>query len=199
VFAFCTRDSGVQSTWGATEERAGVHLLPNLSARTGSAIARQVQAARRGGDIVVASIHWGGNWGYEVPAEQRAFAHRLIDEAGVDVVFGHSSHHAKGIEIHRGKLVLYGCGDFIDDYEGIEGHEGYRADLPLMYFATLDADSGRLLDLTLVPLHMRKFRLEAAAPADRQWLLAMLNREGQQFGTLFEADAQGRFVWSASR
>ena len=49
---------------------------------------------------------------------QIRFAHRLID-AGVDVVHGHSSHHPRPIEVYRGKLILYGCGDTIDDYEGI--------------------------------------------------------------------------------
>lgn len=39
--------------------------------------------------------------------------------AGVDVVHGHSSHHAKGAEVYRGKLILYGAGDLISDYEGI--------------------------------------------------------------------------------
>jgi len=47
----------------------------------------------------------------------------------VDIVHGHSSHHVKGIEVHRGKLILYGCGDFIDDYEGIKGYEAFRDDL----------------------------------------------------------------------
>ena len=57
------------------------------------------------------------------PAEQVRFAHRLID-GGFDLVHGHSSHHPRPIELYRGRLVLYGCGDFIDDYEGIGG---YRA------------------------------------------------------------------------
>mgnify|MGYP001558666949 CR=1 FL=1 len=39
--------------------------------------------------------------------------------SGIDIVHGHSSHHLRRIEVYRGKLVLYGCGDFLDDYEGI--------------------------------------------------------------------------------
>jgi poly-gamma-glutamate synthesis protein (capsule biosynthesis protein) len=46
------------------------------------------------------------------PAQIR-FTHRQIDE-GVDVVHGHSSHHPRPIEVYRGKLILYGCGDTID-------------------------------------------------------------------------------------
>jgi poly-gamma-glutamate capsule biosynthesis protein CapA/YwtB (metallophosphatase superfamily) len=40
-------------------------------------------------------------------------------DAGADVVAGHSSHHMKGFEVYKGKLVVYGLGDLISDYEGI--------------------------------------------------------------------------------
>ena len=63
----------------------------------------------------------------------------LIDNAAVDIIHGHSSHHIKGIEIYKGKPVIYGSGDFINDYEGIGGHEYFRGDLSLMYFVTFDS------------------------------------------------------------
>ena len=94
-------------------------------------VMRAVRAIERPGDVFVVSLHWGGNWGYGIPPAQADFAHALIDEAGVDVVWGHSSHHAKGIEVYHGKLVLYGAGDLINDYEGIAGHEEFRGDLVL--------------------------------------------------------------------
>jgi len=198
VYAFGTEDSGVAQGFSATDTRAGVNRLPDLSARTVAAVARQVHQARRAGDIVVASIHWGENWGYAVPAAQRAFAHQLIDAAAVDLVHGHSSHHAKGIEVYRGKLVLYGCGDFLNDYEGIGGHEEYRPELATMYFPTLAAD-GRLLGLTLVPLRVRRLRLEAAARDESAWLLAMFNREGAQFDSRFESAPGGQLVWTGGK
>jgi poly-gamma-glutamate synthesis protein (capsule biosynthesis protein) len=133
--------------------------------------------------VVVASIHWGGNWGYPVPRAQRRFARALIDKAGVDVVHGHSSHHAKGIEVHAGRLVLYGAGDFITDYEGIGGHDEYRDDLVLMYLPEVDTATGRLARLRLQPFQLRRLRLQDASPQDAGWLADMLNREGQQLGT----------------
>src|SRR2546423_1740667 len=60
------------------------------------------------GDLIIASIHWGSNWGYEIPRDQIAFAHRLIEE-GIAIVHGHSSHHVKAIEVFKGRLILYGC------------------------------------------------------------------------------------------
>lgn len=32
---------------------------------------------------------------------------------------GHSSHHVKGAELYKGKLIIYGAGDLINDYEGL--------------------------------------------------------------------------------
>ena len=95
---------------------------------------------------------------------------------------GHSSHHAKAIEIHREKLILYGCGDFINDYEGIPGYEDFRGDLSLLYIVTLSASDGRLVDLTLKPFKISRFRLNRAARADAAWLRDMLDRESRQFG-----------------
>jgi len=51
------------------------------------------------GDVVVLSIHWGGNWEYQVDKRHRKFAHAAIKTAGVDIIHGHSSHHARGTDI----------------------------------------------------------------------------------------------------
>src|SRR5438445_11101768 len=117
------------------------------------------------GDVNVASIHWCSNWGYDIPPEQIAFAHRLIDE-GVAIVHGHSSHHVKAIEVFKGRLILYGCGDFLTDYEGISGYETLRGDLGLMYLVDLDSQTGQLMSARLVPMKMRRFRLGRTSAAD---------------------------------
>jgi len=147
---------------------------------------------------VVASIHWGGNWGYEIPDEQRTFAHVLIDDAMVDVVHGHSSHHSKAIEIYRGKLILYGCGELINDYEGIAGYEQFRDDLMLMYFATLSGRDGALCSLDLVAFRIHKFRLQKAEPQDVERLAATLSRECRPFGTrlIISTDNMLRLDWT---
>jgi poly-gamma-glutamate synthesis protein (capsule biosynthesis protein) len=182
VFAFATRDSGVPPDWAAADDRAGVNFLPDLSARSLDRVAAEIRLHRRPDDLVVVSMHWGGNWGYDVPREEREFAHGLVDAGGADLVHGHSSHHAKGIEVHRGKLILYGCGDFVNDYEGIRGYESFRTDLALMYFPELDA-SGQLLRLAMVPLRRQRFRLERARPADSDWLCKAMTSAGRRLGT----------------
>ena len=139
------------------------------------------------------SLHWGSNWGYEVGRDQVAFAHRLID-AGVGLVHGHSSHHPRPIEVYRGRLILYGCGDFIDDYEGIAGHREYRDDLRLMYFASLRRRTGELAELRMVPMQARKLRLSHASGPDRRWLAATLGRISRPFGAAVELTPDGLLV-----
>ncbi|WP_089297140.1 CapA family protein [Actinoplanes regularis] len=185
VFAFGTRSSGIPRDWAATADRAGVNLLPELSDAVAETVVARVRRVRRPGDVLVASIHWGSNWGYEVPADQVGFAHRLID-GGVDVVFGHSSHHPRPVEIHNGKLILYGCGDLVDDYEGISGYEEYRDDLRLLYFASVDPDTGRLARLRMAPMQARRMRLHHATRADAEYLRDTLERISHPFGARVE-------------
>jgi poly-gamma-glutamate synthesis protein (capsule biosynthesis protein) len=191
IFSLGAGSSGIPLEWGALENKPGVNLLPDLSVQTIQSIKERIRAVKRERDIVVASIHWGGNWGYEVSADQISFAHGLIEEAGVDLIHGHSSHHVKGIEVFRERLILYGCGDFLNDYEGISGYEAYRGDLTLMYFVRLDPSTGKLVQLRMVPMQIKQFRLNRASEADARWLKEVLNREGKKFGTRVRVNEEG--------
>ncbi|GLW47007.1 hypothetical protein Stsp02_26690 [Streptomyces sp. NBRC 14336] len=175
VWALALRSSGVPDSWAATAGRAGVAYLPAATPDAATAVLERLERFRRPGDLVVVSVHWGSNWGYRVPRSHVAFAHALVD-GGVDVVHGHSSHHPRPVEVYRDRLILYGCGDFVDDYEGIGGFEEYRAELRLMFLVSVAADSGRLARLRMVPLRARRMRLERAGAADTQWLRETLGR-----------------------
>jgi poly-gamma-glutamate synthesis protein (capsule biosynthesis protein) len=122
--------------------------------------------------------------------DEVAFAHRLIDR-GVDLVHGHSSHNVRPAEIYKDRLILYGCGDLINDYEGIRGYEEWRGDLGLMYFATLSCSDGALVGLRMVPVKARKMSLVRAVPADVAWLAATLGRAGRPLGTRVEIEDDG--------
>ena len=192
VFGLGLSDSGIPPHWRAGPAQAGVWLVPDISDVTVSEVSRRVAEWRRPGDIVLASVHWGGNWGYAVHPSHRRFARALVDEAGVDVVHGHSSHHPKGIEVHDGRLILYGCGDFLNDYEGIRGHEEFRGDLVLMYFARLAADTGRLMGLELTPLRIRRFRLERTSAEETEWMRGTLANASRPLGTSVRRGEGGR-------
>ena len=185
IVAFGTPSSGIPSAWAAAGDRPGVAYVPELSVPAAARIASVVGS----GDVVVASVHWGTNWGYPADDEQIRFAHALID-AGVHVVHGHSSHHPRPIELYRGGLILYGCGDLINDYEGIGGYPLYRGELRLLYLVTVQPGVG-VRDLRMAPLRARRMRLEHATRDERWWLAAVLDRVSRELGTRVECDSDG--------
>ncbi|MEV0298557.1 CapA family protein [Nocardia sp. NPDC050710] len=172
--------SGVPQYWSARADRPGLWWIgdsPNI--RAADEVAAEVLAHKRNDDIAIVSIHWGPNWGYGVPYSERQFAHRLID-AGIDVVHGHSAHHPRPIEIYHGKPILYGCGDAIDDYEGIRGYERYRPDLRLLYLVSIDPGA---METRMIPLRIRHMRLQSATHDDSQWLCETIEYISRDFGT----------------
>ena len=193
LFSFGSTTSGIPREWCATDSREGENLLDDLSETTAARIANQMRQFQQPCDLLVASIHWGTNWGYDIPPQQIAFAHRLV-EGGVAIVHGHSSHHVKAIEVFKGRLILYGCGDFITDYEGISGYESFRGDLALMYLVDLDSRSGELVSVRLVPMQMRRFRLQRVSNADAKWLCHLLDELGTAFGTGATLEKDGSLI-----
>jgi poly-gamma-glutamate capsule biosynthesis protein CapA/YwtB (metallophosphatase superfamily) len=183
VFGYAMDSAGVPASWAAGASSPGVNFLPDLSPEAAAATIESIRRQSRPEDLVIFSVHWGSNWGYDVPEEQIDFARRLIDSGAVDIVHGHSSHHVRPLEVYQGKLIVYGAGDFLNDYEGIEGGESYRYDLALMYFPTLDATTGQLVRLRMVPLQIFRFSLRRASAADAAWLSDVLTRESRPFDT----------------
>ncbi|MCX3058260.1 CapA family protein [Streptomyces beihaiensis] len=190
VVAFGMPSSGIPKEWAATELRAGVDVVEEPTVAAAAAVTERLREVAGPGDITVVSVHWGPNWGYHVsPAEVR-FAHALVDR-GVDIVHGHSSHHPRPLEVYGGRLILYGCGDLVDDYEGIGGHDGYRDDLRVLYLVSVAARTGRLTGARLVPLRARGMRLEHACAEDTEWLRGVLGVHSRRFGTRLDDGPDG--------
>ncbi|MHA6279109.1 CapA family protein [Salinimicrobium sp. CAU 1759] len=182
VYSYGAPGSGIPPSWAAKNDRSGVNFLADFDEQQLEEVQKHISSYKKEGDIVILSIHWGPNWGYDIPPAHRRFAHALIEKAGVDVIFGHSSHHPMGMEVYKNKLIIYGAGDFINDYEGISGHEQYRGELSLMYFPELNPSTGDLVNLEMVPMQIRKLSLHRASKNDAAWLQEVLNRESMKFG-----------------
>jgi poly-gamma-glutamate synthesis protein (capsule biosynthesis protein) len=180
VYALGSPSSGVPPSWAAGPGRPGVNFLADYDQPLEHIRAR-IAEEKRPSDLAILSIHWGPNWGYDVDDKHQHFARCLIDQAGVDLVHGHSSHHPKAIELWNGKPILYGCGDFLNDYEGISGHEFFRPDLVLAYRIEVDAN-GRCTGLELLPFRIARFRLDRASDEDAEWLAETMDRECRRFG-----------------
>ncbi len=201
VFSAATPTSGCPAAWAAEAARPGINLIA-LDGRGFDFLRAGIAAVKQPGDLVVLSLHWGANFVRGTAREERAFGHRLIDEAGVDLVHGHSSHHVRGVEVHRGRLVIYGCGDLINDYEGIRMNEhelSLEPDLGLVWLARFDAAEQRLLGLEMVPTRMQRLQLHRAGKTAMHRLAKLLNREGEALGTrVAEAGAVLRLEWNES-
>lgn len=178
IYALGAGSAGVPHSWAAGPARPGIHFLEDVEVAV-DRIARRLAAEKQAGDIAIVSVHWGPNWGYDVPSGERRFARRLVDEAGVDIVHGHSSHHPKAVELYRGRPILYGCGDFLNDYEGISGKEEYRSELVLAYRIVVRHGEATV---EMLPYRIAQFRLNRPGPEEAEWLAAMLDRECGAFG-----------------
>jgi poly-gamma-glutamate synthesis protein (capsule biosynthesis protein) len=192
--------SGAPRGWAAKPDAAGIALLPSSTDSSVSLLVDALSRIRRATDVVILSLHWGPNWGYDVAEDDRRFAHRLIDEAQISILHCHSSHHPKGLEVYRNRLILYGCGDFLNDYEGVSGYEEFRGDLSLMYFVDVEPTSGDLIALEMTPLQIRRFRLTRPSSLDTEWLRRTLDRECRKLGgATIELGASGRLAlaWNA--
>ncbi|MEV4947787.1 CapA family protein [Streptomyces sp. NPDC053755] len=181
VFALGMSSSGVPRDWAATAERGGVHFAAAPGREAAARLTSRLRDEKAPGDIVVVSLHWGSNWGYALPAADLDFAHALID-GGTDIVHGHSSHHPRPLEVYRGKLVLHGCGDLINDYEGITGYHEYRDDLRLLPLVAVALEDGGLQEVRLIPMRARRMRLEHASDDDTRWLRTVLHRTSAPHG-----------------
>ncbi len=193
VFSYASPTAGVPIAWSAGAGRPGVNVLADLGPRSVHSVIENIERHRRPGDRVVVSLHWGSNWGYGVSRSHREFGHRLVDAGVADLIHGHSSHHPKSIEVYKGRPILYGCGDLLNDYEGIRGKEKYRSDLVLMYFPRLDKE-GSLASLHMAPMRTHRFRLVRATKEEAGWLTTTLDRQCRRFRSRVELVSEARLA-----
>ncbi len=196
VFSYASTCSGTSLSWKATQGTPGINVLNGPGTASISNVIRDVRSHRKPGDRVVISIHWGDNWGYDIPSEQRTFAHSLVDAGAADIIYGHSSHHPKRIEIYEGRLILYGCGDLINDYEGIGGYEDYLDDLSLMYFSRIDA-AGVLVSLEIAFMKIHRFSLCYPSEDEVAKLVEILNND-QHLHTWIQLGVRSEWVQNRS-
>ena len=87
--------------------------------------ARQAIASLRGSvDLLVVSLHWGIEESFTIAPEQVDFARKLLDD-GADMILGHHPHQFQGIEIYKGKPILYSMGNFMFDQNDPENMETF--------------------------------------------------------------------------
>jgi poly-gamma-glutamate capsule biosynthesis protein CapA/YwtB (metallophosphatase superfamily) len=157
----------------------GVHYVPldDVRDRRFVQVLKIVEAAHRAGDLVIVSAHWGPNWGYTPPDEHVAAAHLLV-ETGADVVFGHSPHVVRGVELYRDRPILYSCGNYVDDYAVDEVERNDES-----FVFCLDYAAGALQRVLLVPTLIEHFQARRARGADAERIVRRMRRLCAGLGT----------------
>lgn len=174
-----------EPAWEAGLDQAGVnHVRCGNSGLEGPYRRRMEDAlarARSSAQFVIVSAHVGPNWGPPTP-QMRALAHELID-LGADLYWGHSNHTVQGIEIYRGRPILYASGDFVDDY-AVDPQR--RNDLSCLFDVAVDA--GRVTRIRMHPVRITGFQVNRAAGEDLRWMHRWLRERITEFGTKVSLD-----------
>jgi poly-gamma-glutamate capsule biosynthesis protein CapA/YwtB (metallophosphatase superfamily) len=168
----------------ARADRAGVHWTDNPG-QIRRALAAAVAEARAHADIVVFSPHWGGNWTEGPSPERVELAHDLID-LGVDAILGHSAHQFHGVEIYRGRPIVYDMGNLLWDTRGSRRS-------PWSAAFVLDFDHSGFTRLSIHPLLLQPGRTVPATGADFERVRDTMLRLSAALdpAATFETTAQG--------
>ena len=164
--------------WEAGERRPGLFYVPTKlhDQRVGALLARALKV-RELVDLLVVSLHWGPNWGYAPPPDHPPLARALI-EAGADIVFGHSAHVFRGVEVYRARPIIYSAGDFIDDY-AVEPSE--RNDQSMIF--TVEVDRGIPTRVRLRPTVIEHLQVRLAGEREVEQILDKMSYLCASFGT----------------
>lgn len=106
ILAYCNRPP---EDYYATDSSPGIAPLDLVMIR------EDIESYKLPDNIVLVSLHWGIEQTHEPQSSQVAEAHAIID-AGADAIIGHHPHWPQGIELYRGKPIIYSLGNFINGY-----------------------------------------------------------------------------------
>jgi poly-gamma-glutamate capsule biosynthesis protein CapA/YwtB (metallophosphatase superfamily) len=199
IFSFsdhgcCEYKDGHRDMWAAEKDQPGFNFIDvdnykfsedPLNLRTVLTAPKRDKQA----DAVIFSVHWGPNYAWMPSDAIVRLAHFLIDECGVDIIHGHSAHHIQGIEIYKGKPIIYGCGDFVDDY-AVDEH--YRNDNGMAYVVNLDPATLALHSLHLYPTVIDGFQAKLAKGESYEWIVNTMQRLCHKLKTKVEENKQAR-------
>ena len=167
--------------FAAGPERPGTNYLPvSLESEVLDEAQAALESAREAGaETIVFSNHWGPNMVRRPSALFRRFARAIIDR-GADIYYGHSAHVFQGVEIYRGKPILYDTGDFVDDYAV---HPSLRNDWSFLFKVSLEGSVLRRLEL--FPVTLPYARVKLAKGGEKEAIMDRMEELSAEMGTAF--------------
>jgi poly-gamma-glutamate synthesis protein (capsule biosynthesis protein) len=149
-------------------------------------LVRELAAARDRCDWLIAFPHWGPNM-TTGPAPWQRQAAAAFQEAGADLVAGHSAHVFHGAGWGTRGPLLYDLGDALDDYRV---DPGLRNDLGLM---AIWRPGDQEAEVELIGLTLDFCRTRIAEGDDADWIAARLVRASRDLGTTAERLSEYRY------
>jgi poly-gamma-glutamate synthesis protein (capsule biosynthesis protein) len=185
VVAFTDNEPG----WAATPTTPGTNWVPMTLEEPSLAPVRAglSRARAEGAEVVIVSLHWGPNMVQRPSPLFRAFAHAVID-AGADLLFGHSAHIFQGIEIYRGRPIIYDAGDFVDDYAV---DPTLRNDWGLLFRVSVAEAAVRRIELE--PVLIENCQVNLARGATHQAIAGRIGTLSAEMGT--QVHRHGDQLW----
>jgi poly-gamma-glutamate synthesis protein (capsule biosynthesis protein) len=97
-----------------------IHTFANRDDLT--ALKNDIAKAKQRADVVMVSLHWGIHFVPAVIAQYQPEVGRAAIDAGADVILGHHAHILKGVEIYKGKPIIYSLCNFAVDLHMDKAH-----------------------------------------------------------------------------
>lgn len=164
--------------WAASENKPGIFYIPmDVDDNRMLQLLEHMAHVKKEVDLLVISLHWGPNWSYYPSEEHIKVAHAMID-VGADVIFGHSPHIFRGIEIYKNRPIIYSAGDFIDDYAVDEVERNDES-----FIFVLEIGHNFSLKLHLYPTCIGKFQAIRAPDSRQKAILTHMEKLCQDFGS----------------
>ena len=170
--------------WAATPTALGTNWIPiTLEERSLAPVREGIAHARAAGaELVICSVHWGPNMVQRPRPLFREFAHAVVD-AGADVYHGHSAHVFQGVELYRGRPIIYDAGDFVDDYAV---DPMLRNDQGLLIYLHIEGSS--VVQVEMIPVLIARCQVNLATGAEQAAIAGRMRHLSAELGTEVRGD-----------
>ena len=191
IVAFTDNEPG----WAATATTPGTNYIPISLEETSLKPVREAisRARAAGANLVIFSIHWGPNMVTRPSTLFRKFARAVMD-AGADIYHGHSAHVFHGIEIYKGKPIIYDAGEFVDDY-AVDPE--LRNDLGLLF--RLQVIDSRIQGIDLTPVSIVDCQVNLAIEAKHEIIARRIQALSAEMGACVRCDGERLWIECATR
>lgn len=154
AFVAASRAEKYKMTPQATEDAPGI-----LRCYDTTLFLETIAEARENADFVLAYVHWGTEYSYELEEVQLTTGKEYLD-AGADVVIGAHSHCLQGMEYYNGKPIIYSLGNYWFNEKTL--------DTMLLELHFYGDDTGGEVEVKVIPAVQSGYRTQIATKAGEQ-------------------------------